>query len=78
MARPGSWSKEDYRAICPLHIAWREKEIMCKAALPDSAATVHRYHDENDARRQQAIFCCGCYERCEHYKAWKHFMWEEE
>lgn len=78
MARPGSWSKEDYRAACPLHIAWREDEIMCKPALPESAATVHRYSSAEAARKQQKIFCCGCFERCEHYKAWKHFIWEED
>jgi hypothetical protein len=78
MARPGSWRTEDYRAVCPLHIAWRDDEIMCKAAMPDSAATVHRYTEPQDARTQIRIFCCGCYKNCEHYKAWRHFMWEDE
>lgn len=78
MSRPGSWSKEDYRARCPLHIAWREDEIMCRPAMPDSAATIHRYSDAETAQRQKEIFCCGQYLRCEHYQCWKHFMWEEE
>ena len=78
MSRPGSWSKDDYRARCPLHIAWREDEIMCRAAMPESAATVHRYMDPQTATRQKEIFCCACFERCEHYKAWKHFIWEDD
>lgn len=79
MPRPGSWSKEDYRAKCPLHIAWREDEIMCRPALPESAATIHRYTDPAAAKIQIETFCCGtCYERCEHYAAWKHFIWEDE
>lgn len=78
MARPGSWSKADYRARCPLHIAWREDEIMCTAAMPDCAATFHRYAEPAAAREQITIFCCGRYECCEHYRAWKHFIWEEE
>ena len=78
MSRPGSWSKDDYRARCPLHIAWREDEIMCRAAMPESAATVHRYMDTQTAQKQKEIFCCQCYERCEHYKAWRHFVWEDD
>lgn len=78
MSRPGSWSKEDYRARCPLHIAWRDDEIMCRPALPDSAATVHRYQNMETASKQKEIFCSGCYERCEHYQAWKHFNWQDE
>ena len=78
MPRPGSWIKGDYRARCPIHIAWRDDQIMCQSAMPDSTATVHRYPDPEAAKRQQEIFCAGCYERCEHYRAWKHFMWEDE
>ena len=78
MPRPGSWIREDYRARCPLHIAWREDEIMCKGLIPDSAAVVHRYDSERLAEVQKAVFCSGCYEKCEHYRAWKHFAWEEE
>lgn len=78
MARPGSWKKEFYTARCPLHIAFREDEIMCRAAMPESCATVHRYAEPGDAARQIRIFCCERYECCEHYKAWKHFMWEDE
>ena len=75
MARPGAWSKDDYRAKCPLHIAWREDEIMCKAAMFDSTATIHRYKPEG-AANQFRLYCCGCFEHCEHYRAWKHFIWE--
>ncbi len=77
MSRHGSWIKEDYRAKCPLHIAWREDEIMCKPAMFESVATVHRYPAEGDARKQKDLYCCGRYEQCEHYRAWKHFIWEE-
>jgi len=52
---------------------------MCRAAMPDSAATVHRFSDGEAARRQREIFCCTqCFDRCEHYKAWKHFVWDDE
>jgi hypothetical protein len=78
VSRPGSWSKEDYRARCPLHIAWREDEIMCRAAMFESSATVHRYPNEEAANTQKRIYCCGRYEQCEHYRAWKHFIWEDE
>ena len=78
MPRPGSVIKEDYRARCPLHVAWREDEIMCKPALPDSTMTIHRYSDINMVRMQFKTYCCGCYERCEHYRAWRHFIWEDE
>lgn len=77
MARPGSWSKEDYRARCPLHVAFRDDAIICRSAMPDSTGTVHQYR-EKEALDQIRIFCCGCFERCEHYRAWKHFMWEDE
>lgn len=78
MPRPGSWRKEDYRARCPLHIAYKEDGIMCQPAMPDCAITIHRFSDAEKGMRQIRIFCCGCYERCEHYRAWKHFMWEDE
>ena len=79
MSRSGSWSKGDYRAKCPLHVAWRDDEIMCKAAMPDSTVTVHRFSDCETAQRQKEIFCQSvCFDRCEHYKAWKHFVWEDD
>lgn len=78
MPRPGSWMIEDYRARCPLHIAYRQDEIMCKPAMPEAAATVHRYEDPELAVGQIRTYCCGCYERCEHYLAWKHFMWDDD
>jgi len=77
VSRPGSWKKDDYHAVCPLHIAWRRDEIMCTAAMPECAATVHRYNNSRDAEKQWEIFCCGCYQCCEHYRAWKHFVYEE-
>lgn len=52
---------------------------MCRAAMPDSTVTVHRFRDKELAQAQKELFCSSaCYERCEHYKAWKHFMWEDE
>jgi len=78
MSRPGSWLTQDYRARCPLHIAYRDNEIMCQAAMPDSSAVIHKYDETEKAHAQIRIFCCREYERCEHYRAWKHFMWEDE
>ena len=78
MARPGSWRKDDYRAKCPLHVAYREDEIMCKPHLPGSTVVVHRYANVVESAKQQEIYCNGNYERCEHYLAWKHFMWEDD
>ena len=52
---------------------------MCRAAMPDRTVTVHRFRGPEEAGRQKEIFCSSqCYERCEHYKAWKHFMWEDD
>ena len=79
MAFQGKWRKDVWTCKCPLHIAWREDEIMCRSAMPEAAATIHRYADSETAHKQRQIFCCSlCYERCEHYKAWKHFIWEED
>lgn len=78
MARPNAWQKDHYQATCPLHIAWREDEIMCQSAMPESTVTIHRYPDKETAGKQKEIFCAGCYERCEHYRTWKHWMWEDE
>ena len=78
MPRKGSWLKEDYRGRCPLHLAYRENEIMCKSHLPGSTACIHHYADPEESRKQQELYCNANYQRCEHYLSWKHFVWEDE
>ena len=78
MSRPGSGNREGERIICPIYICYREKEIWCQAHVPEASATVIRYRNRTGCEKQMALFCEGEWERCEHYRAWKHFMWEDE
>lgn len=78
MRRPGEWNRAGENVICPLFIAVRENEIRCQAHMPDAAATVIVFQDHKAYRTQRNCYCEGLWERCEHYLAWKHFMWEDD
>jgi len=79
---PG-WKKDglsgraaDY-ILCPFFRAHNEKEILCEGHVPGSK-TIIRFNTVAEKKKQQTIFCEGCYERCEHFQAVKHFTWPDD
>ena len=78
MGRPGEGNRDGENVLCPLYVSFTDNEIRCQAHLPEANATIHRYANKAACRRQRNICCENCWERCEHYLAWKHFQWREE
>lgn len=79
---PG-WKKDglssrgsDY-ILCPFFRAHSEKEILCEGHVPESTNVI-RFKSVGEKNKQQTIFCEGCYQRCEHYRAVEHFKWTED
>ena len=62
---------------CPYFIAHSERAILCNGVIPGTR-TEHKFKYAAEKTKQQNIFCEGCYEKCEHHIAVKHFNWEEE
>lgn len=63
--------------LCPYFKAHSEKAILCEGIIPDTRSE-QRFERAADKKTQQEVFCEGCYEKCEHYLAVKHFRWEDE
>ena len=63
---------------CPLFKACSPNWIRCESHVPDSEVVEIRFRHESRCSKQKRIFCEGCYERCEHYRSWKHMKWEDE
>ena len=78
MGRPGSGNRDAENILCPLFIEINEKEIRCAPHVPEARATIIWYRSPEACRKQRATFCEGCWERCEHYLSWKHFVWDED
>ena len=78
MGRPGEGERDGKSVLCPLYVCYSDFEIRCRPHVPDAAATIHKYSNKNLCVKQRTIFCEGCWERCEHYKAWEHFRWEDD
>ena len=74
--------EEGYRASismrCPLFRACSSNWIRCESHVPDSEVVEIRYKHESRCTKQKAIFCEGCYERCEHYRSYLHMKWRDE
>jgi hypothetical protein len=78
MGRKGDGNRDGENVLCPLFVAYSENELRCQSHVPDAAAIILRYADTKACKNQRRIFCEGCWERCEHWQAWKHFRWEDE
>lgn len=78
MGRPECGNREGENVLCPLFVAFTETEIRCHAHVPDASATILKYTDRGKCRQQRTIFCEGCWNRCEHYQAWRHLMWDDD
>ena len=78
MGRKESGNREGENVLCPLFIAFCENEIRCHPHVPEACATIIRYNEKNACYKQRDLYCQGEWERCEHFKTWKHWMWEDE
>ena len=73
--RGNRWGED---VLCPLFVSFSDYEIKCQSHMPDASSTVIKYSNLNYCKTQRSVFCEGCWERCEHYRTWKHFRWEED
>ena len=78
MRRQEQGNRDGENVLCPLFIEFRENELRCESHVPEAAAVIIRYSDREACRTQRKLFCEGCWKKCEHFLAWKHFReWEE-
>lgn len=71
-----SGKRADY-ILCPLFHAHSEKSILCEGEVPETRTEI-KFKGVSQKCQQQKIFCEGCYQKCEHYIAVKHFRWEDD
>ena len=77
--KDGRGNRQGVYVLCPLFVSFGENEIKCRSHVPDASSVVIKYANVKLCKTQRNVFCEGCYKRCEHYRAWDHFMqWEEE
>ena len=78
MGRKGTGNRAGENVLCPLFIAFTEKELMCHSHVLDASSVILKYSDRTTCERQRKLFCEGCWEKCEHYLSWKHWCWEDD
>lgn len=78
MSRKECGNTEGEAILCPLFKAFTASTIRCESHVPESQTIELRYSSTQRCAEQRKIFCEGCWKRCEHYLAWKHFRWYDE
>ena len=64
----GSWRKSDIRCPFYRHDSARYKTITCEGVF-DRSRVEHSFRRARDRELQLEIYCAGCYQRCEIYRA---------
>lgn len=64
--------------VCPIFISASETEIVCRSCVNGAQCSVLRYDDQCQREQQSNIFCKQNYKRCEQYRAYQHFSWQDE
>jgi len=78
MARPEYGNVDGEAILCPFYKSFTNNEIRCASHVPDASAIIIKYRRADACETQRKVFCEGCYKRCEHYIAIKHFRWPDD
>ena len=78
MSRKECGNTEGEAVLCPLFKAFTNSTIRCESHVPDSQTGEIRYASTKKCEFQRKTFCEGCWERCEHYRSWEHWNWNDE